>query len=58
MTFKFILIPHGVNCKSSKSQELILYFLLKKLITDNYFKMDIVSKGPFGFAISKSAILK
>jgi hypothetical protein len=27
-TFEFVLIPHGVNCKSSKSHGLILYFSL------------------------------
>jgi hypothetical protein len=28
-TFKFVLIPHGINCKSSKPHRLILYFSQK-----------------------------
>jgi hypothetical protein len=37
------LIPHGVNCKSSKSQGLIFYFSLKKLVITRAMRGDIIS---------------
>jgi hypothetical protein len=37
MTFEFILIPHEVNCKSDKPQELILYFSQKYIFEEHVY---------------------